>query len=312
MNINNSLAREDYNFTQLKTSVLICTKNRLALLIRCLKSIEKQTSKPDEVVIVDASSKSCRKTIKSFKKGIKTKYSYNPVSNIPQARNHCIDLASNDILLFIDDDCTAEKDWIEEMLKIHKKHPDAVLISGDLIHVPKDSLYALIIRNLRAHRMNMSSQNNIYINIENCLLLKDKLKENNIRFNEEMIHEDFADIAMQIVNKNGKIVLGQGSKVYHHERTSLWKFLKQRFKNSGNSIRLHDKWGKQKFYFYGSQRAKYVILFFKIIKDLYEKKDFVRILKFIIVIFLSIFFYEFGYLFYKYKITWRKTGLNNA
>src|SRR3990167_10335494 len=100
--------------TSSKISILLVTKNRPALLKSCLRSIAEQSLKPDELVIVDSSNKPVIDIIRSFDKKLGFLYEYNPHYTIPQARNRCIDLASYNMLLFIDDDCTAEKHWVKK------------------------------------------------------------------------------------------------------------------------------------------------------------------------------------------------------
>ena len=290
--------------TSSKISILLVTKNRPALLKSCLRSIAEQSLKPDELVIVDSSNKPVIDIIRSFDKKLGFLYEYNPHYTIPQARNRCIDLASYNMLLFIDDDCTAEKHWVKKMIDFYQKFHNAHLISGKVIHVPTSSIYSLIIRTIRKNRMKLAKKKgkNIYINIENCILPKHWLLKNKIRFDERMLHEDFIDIVLQILNKHGNIISDTSTIVYHHERETLWKFLRQRFKNSGNTIRLSHKWKSKEFYFYGSQREKYIMSFVELLTYLYKKRQVLKILQMIIIVFLSVAIYDLGYLYHKYIV----------
>ncbi len=289
----------------MRASVLVITKNRSPLLEFCLASLLKQTRKPDEVVIVDSSSRPQKTLLKKYRLHLNIRYIYKPQCNIPQARGLALQSASNDLALFLDDDCTAEKEWLAKMIKLHQKNPKACLISGQLIHTPKKSLYGFLITNLRSHRFKITpaEKRGIYFNIENCLLMKKEFKKQKIQFDPEMEHEEFADLALQILHHGGKILLTPATKVYHHERNSLMKFLKQRFKNSGNAVRLRKKWSDE-LYFYGAKRPSYLQLLIKLLGDLFDRRGALMALKLLAVLFLSFLAYEFGYFYH--RITFSK------
>ena len=48
------------------------------------------------------------------------------------ARNTGISAASGEILGFLDDDCIPERGFLDETLRLHRLHPEALLISGNL------------------------------------------------------------------------------------------------------------------------------------------------------------------------------------
>jgi lipopolysaccharide/colanic/teichoic acid biosynthesis glycosyltransferase len=114
-----------------------------------------------------------------------------------------------------------------------------------------------------------------------------------------MLHEDFADFALQIKKSGGEIVISNGSRVYHHERRSLLPFLRQRFKNSGNLIRLKRKWPEQQFHFYASHRSSFLNIFATRIRTFIEKGKIKNCLKYVGIIVLSVAVYEFGNLYFR-------------
>lgn len=281
---------------QVKTSVMIITKNRPKLLTACLKSLLQQTRLPDEVVVLDSSSQPQNNLLTNFQHHLNIQYFYEPVCNIPKAREMAFQRTSYNLALFLDDDCTAEKEWIAKMISLHRKNPQTALISGQLIHTPQNSLYAYLIKRLREHRLSMvpPKRRGLYFNIENCLLNKKLLVQHQIHFDPQMEREEFTDFALQIYHHHGQILLTNETKVYHHERNSLAKFLRQRFKNSGNATRLREKWTEE-LHFYGAQRASYLPLLTQLFKDYSQKAGLLAAGKLITVIFLSFLAYELGY-----------------
>jgi len=98
-------------------SVIICTYNRANLLKRALNSLVRQTVKEFELIIVDDGSEDNTCEIcNSFKAQIPSlKYIYRKHSGLSSARNVGIKSSTGDYILFTDDDCIAEENWVERM-----------------------------------------------------------------------------------------------------------------------------------------------------------------------------------------------------
>ena len=110
-----------------KISVIIVTRNREKMLEGCLDSLVKQTRMPDEVVVVDnASTDNTKKVIFSFKKRLPIRYVYEKQIGMPYARNKGIKVASGSLLLMLDDDCQANRFWVERITQAQKKYPRAL------------------------------------------------------------------------------------------------------------------------------------------------------------------------------------------
>lgn len=289
-------------------SVAITTRNRPNLLRKCLDSILRQTLLPKEIIVVDASDNSEIEVLNDFKSKLPITYFHKPGLNAPQARNAALKNAAYNTVLFIDDDCMAEKDWFKKMLQLCKKYATAAIISSTVIQYPENGIYAKVINVIRSYRRKIAdTYRNIYINIDNALFFRNKLNKNHIAFDEHLPREEDIDIALQVLLKKGKIVFADGPTVYHHARSTLSSFLLQRFLNAGNSIKLKKKWGKQIFYFYGSQRLRYLRPLILILKDSYKRGGIKGAIKLLGVILLSSLFYEIGFGFYTIKYAFRKT-----
>lgn len=96
-------------------SVAIITHNREKLLRECLKSLVNQTKRPDEVVIIDNASKDgTDRVIASFKKQLPVQYVYSHKKGFSINRNIALRRAKHQTILWIDDDCTAYPNLVEE------------------------------------------------------------------------------------------------------------------------------------------------------------------------------------------------------
>lgn len=290
-----------------RVSTLITTKNRPEQIKRCLESICRQTVKPAEVIIVDASDMPQKTLLNIFKNKLAIRCYYRPSTNIPEGRNVCIQKATNSLSLFIDDDCIASKTWVEDMLIAYLRHRDATLILGNVDHMPKKGVYAEIIRNIRTYRENLSlNTDSPFIDTSNCLLDLAKLKNNKIKFDVTMPRGEDSDLLFQIIKKGGKAYRAVRGIVYHYERENLFAFLCQRFKNAGNTIRLSMKWPNKKLNFYSAKRTKYFTPAIDMFSSHLRAGRWKEMLELFGVLFLSAVSYELGHVYYGIAASFKK------
>lgn len=113
--------------------VLIITRNRASSLRRCLASLVSQTTKPDDVVVVDnGSSDDTRDVVASFESSLPIRYVYETPPSIPRCRNVALRNAATTLAIFLDDDCTADPAWIREALGAAATNKNASAIQGKI------------------------------------------------------------------------------------------------------------------------------------------------------------------------------------
>lgn len=109
---------------ELKTSVIIPTKNRQDEICRCISSLLKQSMLPDEVIIVDSGYDNCLEEIlkDKFRYALdKIKYIHVRYSSITAQKNLAVEHSTGDILFFLDDDVILHEDYIKEVVEIFSK-----------------------------------------------------------------------------------------------------------------------------------------------------------------------------------------------
>lgn len=105
-------------------SVIVATCNRQKDLAMTIDSILTQTLLPAEVIIIDQSDsddtkkyiESCRNQLLTKFYNINLKYSYQAEKSLVVARNKGIDVATGDIVSFLDDDVVLFEDYYEKVL----------------------------------------------------------------------------------------------------------------------------------------------------------------------------------------------------
>ena len=123
-------------------SVVIPTYNRPDMLINLLKSLEGQTFKNFEViVIVDGDDKTAN-IVKNYKKNCPYPLEVEVISNsgCNAARNKGISLAKFNIIAFTDDDCIPDNDWLKNGIK-YFENSNVVGIEGVIYSSEKSNVF---------------------------------------------------------------------------------------------------------------------------------------------------------------------------
>jgi len=121
-------------------SVIIPTKNRPNDLNLLIELLGEQTILPKEVIVVDDSTDSKTKEIvnryiKRFESlGVEVKHVRGNGEGIALARNIGFSYSTGEICLFLDDDIIINRRYIEEILKIYERFPNAIGVSGYILN----------------------------------------------------------------------------------------------------------------------------------------------------------------------------------
>ncbi|OGP88566.1 MAG: hypothetical protein A2157_12590, partial [Deltaproteobacteria bacterium RBG_16_47_11] len=101
-------------------SVIIPSYNSGYLLERCLESLRDQkTDKHFEIVVVDSSPNGFTRAIKERFPEVRW-YRFPERKFCGDARNFGLSVTRGEIIAFIDADCRAESNWIDNILKVHQ------------------------------------------------------------------------------------------------------------------------------------------------------------------------------------------------
>ncbi|QQG44338.1 MAG: glycosyltransferase [Candidatus Roizmanbacteria bacterium] len=231
----------------LNISIAIITLNRYQSLEKCLFSLAKQSIYPREVLIIDnGSTDNTKKIVDSFSNVLPIRYIYESVSGIPYARNRALKETTGKILAFIDDDCEATSNWIEQIANSHKKFPNASAIQGIAYCKYKDP-YSFLSQKYHLNWLHKNLKDNNEISIidtKNASFKISFINNLNLSFDTNLLRGSDADFAKQIILKGGKIFHDPFIKIYFKPRNSLKSFLDHRFQVGYYNAKLRYKWGK--------------------------------------------------------------------
>ena len=115
-------------------SVVICTWNRAPLLDATLHAMCKLTIPVNvewELLIVNNNcSDATDEVISRYKADLPIRRLFEPKQGLSHARNHALEAAKGELLLWTDDDVLVDNQWLTTYVKAAKTYPEAVFFGG--------------------------------------------------------------------------------------------------------------------------------------------------------------------------------------
>lgn len=127
----------------METSVLICTYNRHELLREALEALVLGTDeKPDQLVIVNGGDERADCVVEGFagQTSVEVKLVKTVNKNLAASRNVGLPHCTGDIIAMTDDDARVFPDWVAQMKRAHREHPEAGAVGGPVLGTNTDSL----------------------------------------------------------------------------------------------------------------------------------------------------------------------------
>lgn len=125
-------------------SVIILTSDRPHLLEKALTSIHRQKTLPIEVVIVDGSTRLHKETVAVIKAHTNTLHiiKRNTKHSIPYGRTLGARTAHGDIVVYLDDDCVADQQYLTKFQQHFRRDPALTAVIGRIKNSHENNPYA--------------------------------------------------------------------------------------------------------------------------------------------------------------------------
>jgi GT2 family glycosyltransferase len=115
----------------LRLTVAICTFQRPAEARRALGSLTKQTDPPEEVLLIDNDpDATCAWEELGTVAPVTTRVVRERTKGLNVARNRALREASGDVVLFLDDDAVADREWVEAVRNVFLRDPRVGVCTG--------------------------------------------------------------------------------------------------------------------------------------------------------------------------------------
>ncbi len=216
-------------------SVVVITKGRRNLLLNAISSILEADYPANlrEIIVLEETN--------SPEPIPNVRYETIPLLNkgFAYARNYALNFVSNEIVVFIDDDCIAEKNWLMELVKPFATQQDAAAVAGAVL-IPKCGILGKCENILGfpgggLNRIHQSKGQIVEIDTFstcNCAIKKEALKQSG-GFNEGLKYGGEDELLSNKIRKFAKIFFTPGAKVYHQPRDGwlkIWQWFIRRGK----------------------------------------------------------------------------------
>ena len=237
-----------------QVTIIITVFNNSKFLRRCLESINLQSYKVSEIILIDDGSKD-NEAEKMIKKYVLKKLNFNFIkqkSSPSKARNFGLNKVKSKYFIFFDPDDVMLKNLIKNKIKIFNKKKDPKLIgvySNAILKTDKTERKFKYKKNF-ADENNIDSigyENGISGSLPTYLFQKDKISnfflDNNLKINEDF------DFIIRLL-KNKKKVFGSGKydSIIYLEKNSLTRKKSNKFLIYKNQIKFLKKAKKNKYF----------------------------------------------------------------
>jgi len=240
-------------------SIIIPTYNRNDQLTTCLHSLTCLNYSPTnfEVIIVnDGGEVQLDHLIAPFKSKIKVlaidKNNGGPAS----ARNAGAEIAKGDFLVFIDDDCQPDLEWLMQLEERLRTNPNC-LIGGKTLNMFEDNIYSTasqIIIEIVYKYYNKNPEKCNFFSSNNIALSKRHFREVG-GFDEQFRTAEDRDLCNRWLNKGLIIKYANNALIYHAIELNLFTFCKQYF-----------NYGRGSYLFYKKMCTNYLAYFRTLLK----------------------------------------------
>jgi len=216
-------------------SVIIPTFNRPLLLKQCLNSLFAQDYPRDdfEIIIIDDGLGNETEALVSNLQKERTNLRYiRQFKHGPaKARNQGVDISQGRVICFIDDDCTAEKNWVKLMVKAHQANPQAAAVGG-LTMLPLENSSVMVSQFLSTCSIEyLHNRNKEVIFFPTCnVSFKREVLEKH-RFDETFPLPGGEDLEFfwRIFKLGKRFIWDKGILVTHYRHEGLHSFIKQAY-----------------------------------------------------------------------------------
>ncbi|MEZ0164125.1 glycosyltransferase family 2 protein [Kineococcus sp. LSe6-4] len=119
--------------TDVRVSVVVCTRDRPQVLARCLEHLGRLTYPDLELLVVDnaPSDEATRAVVSAAAaRDPRVVYARQEVPGLSHARNRGLELATGDVVAYTDDDVRVDPWWVHGLVRGFSRRPDVACVTG--------------------------------------------------------------------------------------------------------------------------------------------------------------------------------------
>ncbi len=207
-------------------SVIIPSYNSEKTIASCLLSLKSQTYEGDyEIILVDSSDDGTPQIVKERFPEIDF-YHFERKTDPGTARNYGIEKSHGEIICFIDSDCEAASDWLDQLISIHESYPYEG-VGGSVANGNEpdaEVAWAGYMAEFREFLPEYPPREVEHIPTCN-ISYKREVFERFGKFNPSFYPQEDLEFNYRLRENGGTIFFNPAARVYHNHRTGFRPFL---------------------------------------------------------------------------------------
>jgi glycosyltransferase involved in cell wall biosynthesis/exo-beta-1,3-glucanase (GH17 family) len=233
-------------------SVIVCTRNGSATLTRCLDSLTKLRYPNYEIVLIDDGSTHDIGAIAMCFPQVR--FQRQDGAGLSAARNRGAHLATGEILVYTDDDCFVDEDWLAQLATAFAD-PACVAAGGPNVPPPPRNRTEAVVAAAPGAPAHVLLNDVDAEHLPGCNLAVRKQALLDIGGFDAVFTSagDDVDICWRLRAAGGRLRFVPGAMVWHHRRFSIRGYLRQQ-RGYGNAEGLLMKTHPERFAFLGGAR----------------------------------------------------------
>ncbi len=207
-------------------SVIIPSYNSEKTIARCLLSLKTQTYEGEyEIIVVDSSIDRTPEIVKDRFPEVDF-YHFEQKTDPGTARNYGVQKSHGSIICFIDSDCEAASDWLEQLVAIHESYPyEAVGGSVENGNEPDAEIaWAGYMAEFREFLPEYPAREVDHIPTCNISYKRSVFEQIGL-FDARFYPQEDLEFNYRLRQAGGKIFFIPTAKIFHHHRTDLHSFI---------------------------------------------------------------------------------------
>jgi glycosyltransferase involved in cell wall biosynthesis len=210
-------------------SVLICTRDRPAMLDRALDALGSGTRAPDQLVVVngggDAGNAVVAAHASAFGEVVLIQYRNH---NLATSRNLGLVRCSGDVVAMTDDDAVVAPEWLEQIVEAHRADPSAGAIGGPVLGACRERFLSrladcVVFPHFAARR---GVHNLPGVNVSYKLAAIRAVGE----FDPMLDRGEDVDFNQRLAEMGWGVVYEPSIRVTHEHRSTVWGLLEQQYR----------------------------------------------------------------------------------
>lgn len=221
---------------QVRVSVIVPTYNNADILPKCLDALMAQDFPHDqyEIIVVDDGSRDATSQIVSqyTQKTPLVQYLYQPNQGPASARNQGVRRANGDIIMFTDDDCEPERNWVTEMYRPFRESNGEIAAVKGAYRTRQKNVIARFAQTEFENRYRRM-RNIQYIDFVDTYAAAFRretfLSLNGFDTRFPVANNEDVEFSYRMASKGHKMVFNPNAIVYHKHPDTIYKYLKVKF-----------------------------------------------------------------------------------